>query len=173
MCEDNPICGDGIINNNEECEKDSDCAAGQKCSQCSCQADGDDNNKCFMEEALHENGRGGLTLLRRFRDNVLARSDAGRRYVQLYYQYSPELRAMIMEHGDLHNEVRETVFVSLPLIAALVTGTPVQISSIQRIKIKQCLEMLRTRAGANLAKEIDGFLLLLEKGQGLFKSLQQ
>jgi hypothetical protein len=174
LCEtnpiDNPTCGDGIVNGTEECEQNSDCAEGQTCTQCICQK-GD--NKCFMEEAMREDGQGGLTLLRKFRDTVLARSVAGKRYVQLYYQYSPELRAMIMAQENLRHEVRETIFVSLPLIAGFVTSTPVKISSTQKIKIKQCLELLRARADASLAHEIDGFRALLEKDQGLFKSLQK
>jgi len=175
MCEtdiiDNPTCGDGIVNGTEECEQDSDCEQGQKCSQCSCQAGGD--NKCFLEEALHDDGPGRLALLREFRDTFLNRTDEGRRYIRLYYQYSSEIRTIIIENESLRNKVRESVFVSLPFIAGLVTGAPVQISSFQKTKIKNCLELLRTRAGAGLTKEIDGVCMLLEKDQGIFKSLQR
>ncbi len=57
-----------------------------------------------------------IETLRRFRDEVLAKTPVGREYISLYYQWSPAVVQMMEEDEELKEEVEVLIEAILPLI---------------------------------------------------------
>ena len=65
---------------------------------------------CFIATAAYGSpGAGQIDVLRDFRDEVLAKSEAGRDYIGFYYAASPPIAAYIAKHEWLRRLVREMV----------------------------------------------------------------
>ncbi|MCK4764062.1 MAG: hypothetical protein KAW12_17820 [Candidatus Aminicenantes bacterium] len=78
---------------------------------------GDDNpsKKCFIATAAFNSVyHPYVQVLRDFRDTYLMRSEFGRRFVNLYYKYSPPLADLISKHEFLRFAVRNSL---MPLVA--------------------------------------------------------
>ena len=57
--------------------------------------------KCFIATAVEEHFTDDtVTVLRRFRDEVLSRSDAGRLFIRLYYRLSPRVAILLIRCGS-------------------------------------------------------------------------
>jgi lysophospholipase L1-like esterase len=63
-----------------------------------------------------------VTLLRRFRDSVLSRSNLGQGFIRLYYHYSPNLAAYIQVHPRLQGPVRLALYPLVGMSFLLVNG---------------------------------------------------
>ena len=70
---------------------------------------------CSARTALN-NDEQKIETLRRFRDEVLAKTPVGREYIRLYYQWSPAVVQAMEEDEELKEEVKELIEELLPLI---------------------------------------------------------
>lgn len=71
--------------------------------------------ECSVQRALN-NDEQKIETLRRFRDEVLAKTPVGREYIRLYYQWSPAVVQAMEEDEELKEEVKELIEELLPLI---------------------------------------------------------
>jgi len=74
-----------------------------------------DQEYCSLETALNSD-QTKIETLRRFRDEVLAKTPVGREYIRLYYQWSPAIVQAMEEDEELKAEVKELIEELLPLI---------------------------------------------------------
>lgn len=57
--------------------------------------------KCFIATAVEDHFEDDtISVLRRFRDEVLSRNDTGRKLIRIYYQYSPDLAVLLIRSGS-------------------------------------------------------------------------
>jgi len=63
-----------------------------------------------------------LNLLRRFRDAVLSRSVAMKKYVSLYYEHAQEVSTMLVASKSLRMQTLEVIAEGMPVIKSLVQG---------------------------------------------------
>jgi hypothetical protein len=82
-------------------------------------------NKCYSQpqqpgacvaEAALEDDADSLSILRNFRDKVLMKSENGRKYVDLYYQYSSIIVTLIEHNPELKQQVRTAIMTIMPTI---------------------------------------------------------
>ncbi len=77
---------------------------------------------CFIATAAYGSSMAGeVVTLRRFRDDHLMKSAAGRGFVRLYYQYSPAIADYIRERDSLRAAVRWGLW---PVVSAIKHPTP-------------------------------------------------
>jgi len=57
-----------------------------------------------------------LSILRKFRDEVLSKTQEGRELIRIYYQLSPAIVKAMEEDEEFKEEVREMINGVLPLI---------------------------------------------------------
>jgi hypothetical protein len=58
---------------------------------------------CPAEVMLGED-RQALSVLRKFRDQILAKTPAGRKYIQLYYRHAAEISSLLVSDADLRRQ---------------------------------------------------------------------
>jgi len=75
-------------------------------------------------EAVLNGDEESLSLLRDFRDNDLLKSETGKKYVDLYYQYSPAIVKLIEQNPDLKQQVRTSIMAIMPTIQQRLRGMP-------------------------------------------------
>ena len=69
-----------------------------------------------MFQTTLNNDEHKIETLRRFRDEVLAKTPVGREYIRLYYQWSPAIVQELEEDEELKEEVKALLEELLPLI---------------------------------------------------------
>jgi len=75
---------------------------------------------CFIATAAYGSPMAGeVVALRRFRDDRLMKSEAGREFVRLYYQYSPAIADYIRERDSLRAAVRWALWPLVLLVSHL------------------------------------------------------
>lgn len=80
-----------------------------------CSGKCDQGEGCLFQTTLN-NDEQKIETLRRFRDEVLAKTPVGREYIRLYYQWSPAIVQELEEDEELKEEVKELLEELLPLI---------------------------------------------------------
>ena len=68
------------------------------------------------------NNTSNLNLLRKYRDNILAHSESGKKCIKLYYQHAPEVTSLLIENADLKNEAKELLNYIIPKIKVILKG---------------------------------------------------
>ena len=74
-----------------------------------------DYNVCPMSLALRGDSK-KLNTLRKFRDEVLSKTPAGREVIKLYYQWSPVIVKAMTEDEEFKEELKEMIEGILPMI---------------------------------------------------------
>ena len=69
-----------------------------------------------------------LPTLYRFRDEVLAQSVAGRRYISQYYKHAKEGTRLLLRHPELLLQTGQVLMRILPAIESVVDDTPASLS---------------------------------------------
>ncbi|MCL4479168.1 MAG: hypothetical protein M1381_08750 [Deltaproteobacteria bacterium] len=81
------------------------------------------NSCCFVTAALRGTSlETNIPLIRSFRDRVLSKGYEGELLVALYYEYSPEITKIMLEHPQLIGQARELITQYLPIVKALLTN---------------------------------------------------
>ncbi|MEI6126859.1 MAG: CFI-box-CTERM domain-containing protein, partial [Pseudomonadota bacterium] len=125
---------------------------------------------CPIEAAFaaHE---GPLNLLRSFRDTFLSRSSLGMACIAGYYQFAPEVTAMLERSPALKEKIRTTVVALLPAIRKWSGNEACALNASQLAGVRECLAIIKEGGSASLQHEIDMLVSYLDNGQ-IFKSLQ-
>ena len=69
-----------------------------------------ETNQCFIATAVYGRDDKVIRYLRAFRDRVLMQNDLGRKFVDLYYEYSPPIAKIILDMPILREIVRPIVY---------------------------------------------------------------
>ena len=125
---------------------------------------------CFLTSTLGEGRR--LERLRRFRDGVLGATAQGRRYVELYYRYSPEIVALMKRDRELAGQMYGCIGELFPLVEKMLSGRDAVPDARQRRLLQGVLEKLRERARPQLRAEIGFLVNSLQKHNSLKGLLQ-
>jgi hypothetical protein len=70
---------------------------------------------CPMTFALGDDSK-DINILRRFRDEVLSKTPAGREIIKLYYQWSPAIVKAMEQDEGFKEEVKEMIEIILPMV---------------------------------------------------------
>ena len=77
--------------------------------------------KCPLAKAMNERAK-PLGMLRQFRDSVMAKTEKGREYVELYYTHGAEITEMLAGDASLRLQVTEAALESLPVVKRALKG---------------------------------------------------
>jgi hypothetical protein len=122
---------------------------------------------CPLESVLSNDAR-SLTLLRRFRDKVLAGSAEGRRCIDLYYRYGTEIAGITISSPSLQQKLRQAVYQTLPAVQSRLHGRPVCFTDKQLRTLDSLLDAYAERGSAGLQKALQAVRTMLHTG-GLAK----
>jgi len=115
--------------------------------------EGIDDDCIFDDLTLVEPRRTGmLTVLRQYRDQVLAASVSGRRYSELYYRHSQEVSEILDADPRLRNDVLNLLEVHLPDLNAALDGTSITLTRKEAGRIDDVLARIGSRAGPKLRR---------------------
>ena len=95
-----------------------------------------------------------LSLLRAFRDEILADSEVGRDYIFMLYSNSLEILILLIQYPSLIKEVKKDIDEILPGIQSILNGDKVVLSGEQLANLKSLLTSFETKATPGLKKVI-------------------
>jgi Calx-beta domain-containing protein/beta-propeller repeat-containing protein len=95
-----------------------------------------------------------LSVERRFRDDVLARTSRGKRYAELYYKFSTEAVGIITLNPMLILRSREMMERYLPVVQSMANGEPVTLTAGDIEEIDGFLSTFAEKGGAELRETI-------------------
>lgn len=95
-----------------------------------------------------------LDLLRRLRNNVLAKNELGRKYTNLYYTHAPELTKLIIAHEEIREEVLEVILAIIPDLTSLVEGEGVNLRSEVVEDVEDLFATLASHASPGLKRTL-------------------
>ena len=121
---------------------------------------------CFLAKSLGE-GSSQVQTLRRFRDSALGATAQGKRYIRLYYHYSPEILSMMQKDRQLAADIYSYAGSLIPLAEQVLQGREAMPDAQQRSLLAACLEKIRAHAKPQLKAETERMLKLFEKNQSL------
>ncbi|HEX6095648.1 MAG TPA: S8 family serine peptidase [Thermoanaerobaculia bacterium] len=109
-------------------------------------------DECAIESVAETQAmpRGILKELRRFRDDVLAESPAGRTMIRSYYRHSREVRRILLRHPALAIEAARLLRDLRPAVRSLLDGGTVDITEDQATRIDAFVAELTVLAGPEL-----------------------
>jgi predicted NBD/HSP70 family sugar kinase len=115
---------------------------------------------CGAEVALSGSTTGlyDLETLRRFRDERLASSTAGQRWIEIYEHHRLELATLLASDAQLRTQAREALNLWLPLIRALVEPGSEASAIIQPEHIRAArllIENLSVRSSSEMRRDLD------------------
>ena len=98
----------------------------------------------------------GVELLQQVRDQILAKSPEGSRYIDLYTEHSPELALILLADSEFREQGFEAIDLFRPGLEALVEGRgdDVVITAAQVSAVEQFLDEIAAAAGPELAQVI-------------------
>ena len=91
-----------------------------------------------------------LNLLRRFRDEVLAKDEQGEKYIQLFYHHAPEVSLLLIKNPELRAKMAQLLRELLPEIKALLEGEEVIFTNEIIEEIESLLDQFATQASPEL-----------------------
>jgi len=109
--------------------------------------------------------RATLGILYRFRDEVMAKSPEGRRYIRLFYQHAWEGSWLLLRNPDLRAEVRHGLAQILPTIRAVLEGRPAALTSEDLVIIEDLMDAFAAKASSQLQQTLDQLRSELRSGQ--------
>ncbi len=116
----------------------------------------DNGSDCLLSSLLH--GRADahrhLSRLRAFRDSCLMHTAAGRRYVGLYYRYSPVIIRMMKQDGHLRSLLLQAADDALSCLEGIEQGRLRFSGLLELHSISRCVDYLRMSAPPALAEAI-------------------
>lgn len=143
---DEPVdCGNGFC-----CPENTECGFGADEGYC-ISAGG----PCAAEQVFGEKSR-EAGVLRDFRDRVLQRSAAGKKYTQLYYVHAGEAAAILSNNPDMRAQFKKVFFAVLPgMLAATNGNAAITINQQTAREINHLCEALAEHAGPGLRKSLE------------------
>ena len=94
------------------------------------------------------------TLIKEFRDEILARHEKGITYTKLYYINSPEVTLIILSNGDIKACARKILIELLPVVTALLEKGEAELSPQLIDDIDTLLNAIARKASAQLREVI-------------------
>ena len=109
-----------------------------------------------------------LSLLRRFRNNVLANSEVGRNYLSMLYSNSSEVLTLLIFNPSLIEETKALIDELLPGIQSALDGGEMILSKRQMAGIESLLARFETKASPELKMVIKNLGNDVKKGKVIF-----
>jgi hypothetical protein len=109
---------------------------------------------CPVTLALGEEER-SLTLLRRFRDEVLAKDGQGKKYITLFYRHAPEISLLLDKNPDLRLKTIRLIKELLPQIRSLLKGKEARFTPEIIEEIESLLDQFKAQASPGLKRTIE------------------
>ena len=106
-----------------------------------------------------------LSLLRSFRDEVIARNEVVRNYVSLLYQNSSEIAGLLIKHPVLCLETRKLVEVLLPSVEYFFKTETLTLTATQEDIVESFLNQFETQVSPKLKGIIQNFRKDLRDGR--------
>jgi C1A family cysteine protease len=119
---------------------------------------------------LLDEEEGALSLLRRYRDEVLVPLPAGKKYVELLYKHSGEVAAIFMENPSLMADAGKLISGLLPEIRDSLEGKEMKLSKKEIANIESLLNRFEAGVSPGLKLAIRKVRMDLRKGK-IFKQL--
>ena len=105
-----------------------------------------------------ENDRDGeakLQILRNFRDDVMAKSEEGREYIETFYDHALEASWLLIRYPRLRKQAFEILDDLMPVIEAVTeNGSPEVLTSDELVEIEELLYSISERASPELQSSI-------------------
>ena len=99
---------------------------------------------------------GEFSLLRELRDNVLAKDETGRNYINLYYHYSWELFLILFINDELGVQTGEVFKELIPAIRSLLIGREVFVTVEIMVEVKELIRKITSYASPQLKAVLHG-----------------
>ena len=156
-----PCCGDGVCEAPEEpCTCSFDC--GVCCGDGTCDDPEDrctcpeDCGSCPVCEAVQgvEGSVAAVDRIRRYRTEVLSRSQSGRRLIGFYDEQAEEIVRIMLENRDLLRRTRALLADLEPAVGAVVDGDRVALTEYQVVEMHGLLDDFESEAGPELSLAI-------------------
>jgi len=106
-----------------------------------------------------------LSLLRKFRDDVLVNSDMGRDYIFMIYNNSLEILLLLLQNPPLTKETSRVIDGLLPGIHSLLDGGGMKLSGKQMADVESLLLAFEAKAGPGLKTFIEKVKNDIRKGE--------
>jgi uncharacterized surface anchored protein len=95
-----------------------------------------------------------VALLRRFRDEVLARSQTGNEYISLYYRHAAEIAHLLALYPQLREDAAKLVQDLTPWLRARISGKKVRLPYHTKNHIAAFVKVLRVKASPSLKTDL-------------------
>ncbi len=131
------------------------------------------NHTCPAVDLLRSRPR-GLSLLRQYRDEVMAETPDGRCLTRLYYEYASELVQIFRRNAALRTEVSALLADAVPLLEARLDGDTVLLPNALRTRTASLCSRMLEHAGPELGQVLDSIRKRMEAGfaiEGLCQGL--
>ena len=129
------VCDDGIDNNcNEQIDEGCNVPGPEPC----------------IAESLLGDRHAELTVLRTFRDTVLARSATGVFYTQLYYRVTEEVKEILASDAELRGQAHSVLMRLIPLAADSVAGKTITVDNALKEDIMRLCKAMYGKASIGL-----------------------
>jgi hypothetical protein len=91
-----------------------------------------------------------LNLLRLFRDTVLAKSDQGQSYIDLYYRHAAEVTSLLNSDEELKQEAASLLKALLPSVKVMMKGKALYLGKDNGRKVEEVLNLCSAKASPGL-----------------------
>lgn len=116
-------------------------------------------------------GRSMLSTLYRFRDEVMAGSAIGRRYIRSYYRNAREGTWLLLRNRALRQEARGVLTRILPTLQAVLAGRQAKVSPADALAVEHLMDGVSAEASPELRRAVAG--LRADLRRGTFSSLSR